>query len=99
MDSLPQEIIDEIIIIDNLPHSSLLSTSLVAKRWRKRSQQHALKDILFGSESTVNAWHTKIQSSHSEIPSYAQFVGFTNITDWRDPALFGRVLNNFSSLT
>ena len=97
MDSLPQEIIDE--IIDNLPHFSLLSTSLVAKMWQERSQQRAFKDVWFRSESMVNAWLTNIQSGRSEISSYVRFVGFSNIINWRDPALFGRVLNNLNSLT
>ena len=97
MDSLPQEIIDE--IIDNIPHPSLRSASHVAKRWRERSQQRTFKDIWFRSESMVNAWLTKIQSSHSEISSYVRFVGFSNIINWKDPALFGRILNDLNSLT
>ena len=97
MDSLPQEIIDQ--IIDNLPHSSLCSTSLVAKRWRKRCQQHAFRRVWFGSESMVDRWHTEIQSNPGGISSYTQFAGFTWIAEWRDPTLFGRVFKNFSSLT
>ena len=98
MDSLPQEIIDK--IIDNLSvTSSLRSSSLVAKRWQRRSQQRLFNEIEFNSEPTVNTWHTEIQSNHSGISSYVKSVGFINITEWRDPTLFGRALKNFDSLT
>ena len=96
MDSLPQEIVDE--IIDNLPTSSLRSSSLVAKQWRKRSQQRAFRKILFSSESRVNRWHIDVQSNPDGISSYVQFARFCDIR-WDDPALFGRVLESFSSLT
>ena len=97
MDSLPQEIIDQ--IIDNLPYCSLYFTSLVARRWRTRSQQRAFRRICFFSESALNRWHTEIQSNPGGISSYIRFVGFTWIMEWRDPTLFGRVFRNFSSLT
>ena len=97
MESLPQEIIDE--IIDNLPRSGLRSSSLVAKRWKKRSQQRAFSSILFYSEYTVNSWHIHTQSDPGGVPSYAQCARFSEITDWRDPELLGRVLRNFNSLT
>ena len=97
MESLPQEIIDE--IIDNLPRSGLRSSSLVAKRWKKRSQQRAFSSILFYSEYTVNSWHIHTQSDPGGVPSYVQCARFSEITDWRDPELLGRVLRNFNSLT
>ena len=97
MDSLPQEIIDE--IIDNLPRSSLLSSSLIAKRWRKRSQQRALDFIRFDSELRVNSWYIDTHEDPRRIPSYIQVAKFCNITTWMDPTLFGRVLQNFTSLT
>ena len=97
MDSLPQEIIDK--IIDNLPRSSLYSSSLVARRWRTKSQQRALCKIRFSAEPIVNWWHVDIQSHPDGISSHAQFAEFNNIAEWRDPALFCRVLENFTSLT
>ena len=97
MDSLPQETIDE--IIDNLPRSSLRSSSLVAKRWRTRSQQRALFKVLFAKESMVNYWRTDIQSGSGGVSSYVQFAGFDNITEWSDPVLFISVVENFTSLT
>src|ERR1700753_3832338 len=97
MDSLPQETIDE--IIDNPPHSSLRSSSLIAKRWRRRSQKRALDTIYFPSESKVNNWYTDTHNNTDGITSYVQAATFNGITEWSDPALFGRVLQNFSSLT
>ena len=97
MDSVPQEIIDE--IIDNLPHSNLRSSSLVAKRWRKRSQQRALDKIWIGSGSVVCRWHIDTRSDPGGIPSYVQSANFDGITEWEDPLLFSRVLENFNSLT
>ena len=96
MDSIPQEIIDE--IIDNLPRSTLRSSSLVAKRWRRRSQQHVLFSVMFFSESDVNSWEIDTQEDPGRIPSYVQAAKFNRIIRWNDPPLFGRVLQNFSSL-
>ena len=97
MDSLPQEIIDE--IIDDLPPSSLPSSSLVATRWRKRSQQHAFSSILLSSEPRANSWLIDSQSDQGGISSYVKFVKLSRILEWSDPRLFSRVLENFTSLT
>ena len=97
MDLLPQEIIDE--IINNLPHSSLRSSSLVAKRWRKRSQQRAIDSIGFSSELMVNRWHAEAQSDLGEVSSYVRSACFFEIVKWRDPALFNHILEGFTSLT
>ena len=97
MDSLPQEIIDQ--IIDNLPRFSLRSSSLVAKRWRKRSQKRALNVIRFDSEFRVILWHIRTQGDPERIPSYIQVAKFDRIAKWDDSALFGRVLQNFTSTT
>ena len=94
MDSLPQELVNE--IIDNLPKSSLSSSSLVSRRWRKRSQQRAFHYVSFTSEDRVDDWDGDIQS---DIPSYVSFAAFRGIGLWDDTALFGSVLRNFSSLT
>ena len=96
MDSLPQEIIDE--IIDNLPRNSLRSSSLVAKRWQTRSQRRAFHTVFFRSEFAVDKWRLHTQSDPGRIPSYVKFAGFQSIAKWRDPALFRCVLENFSSL-
>ena len=97
MDSLPQEIIDE--IIDNLPPSSLRSSSLVAKRWRTRSQQRTLCNIDFPDEFKVNQWYTDTHNDPGGIASYVQSAEFKRVDKWQDPTLLGRVLKNFDSLT
>ena len=97
MDSLPQEIVDE--IIDNLPISSLHYSSLVERRWRERSQRRAFHNIDFHSEPMVNRWYRKAQRDPGGISTRVQSASFFQITRWRDPALFGRLLENFTSLT
>ena len=97
MDSLPQETIDE--IIDNLPRANLRSSSLVARRWRKRSQQHALSTILFRTQSAAKSWYACTQNDPGGISSYVQLAKFVHIDRWTDLALFGRILGNSNSLT
>ena len=96
MDSLPQEIIDK--IIDNLPHSSLRPSSLVVKRWQKRSQRWAFRGTLFYSESRVKSWHMNTREDPDQIPPNVQSVGFYGFGKWSDTALFNNVLENFNSL-
>ena len=96
MDSLPQELVDA--IIDNVPESSFLSCSLVAKRWRRKSQQCAFDSISFMSENQVNRWRKNIPQDSNGIPSYVRSAQFVAIPCWTDPALFGRVLKDFTSL-
>ena len=96
MDSLPREITDE--IIDNLPLSGLRSSSLVAKQWRKRSQQRVFQRIRFVFEPGVKTWHMNTREDPDRIPSYVQSANFYSIKKWSDSALFSNVLENFSSL-
>lgn len=95
MDSLPQELIDA--IIDNLPSSSLGPSSLVAKRWRQKSQQRALDTILFTSEYEVERWHAVVKDLDG-ISSYVRFVKFHGIASWSKPTLLCSLLKSFSSL-
>jgi len=97
MNSLPQELIDT--IIDGLPRPSLLSSSLVAKRWRRRSQQRALERIKFLSEAQVNRWCTDFPQDPEGIISYVQVARFEGIFFWSDPATFCRALKSLGSLT
>ena len=96
MDSFPQELIDE--IIDNVPESSLRSCSLVARRWRRKCQQHIFHIIKFSSEDEVNRWWTDIPQDSDGVVSYVRSVQFSKIYYWGDPALPRRVLKNLSSL-
>jgi len=96
MDSLPQELIDR--IIDNLPLRRILRYSLVAKRWRRRTQQRAFEKIKFFSEDDVNRWCTNVPQDSDGLSSYVQRITFEEIASWNDPTAPGRVLKNFSSL-
>ena len=97
MGSIPQELIDT--IIDNVPESSLLSCSLVAKRWRRKSQQRAFDTISFFSEGEVNRWCTDIPHSSDGISSYVHHLRIEGISSWAEPALLSRMLESLSSLT
>ena len=97
MDSFPQELIDT--IIDHLPDSDTHSSSLVAKRWRPRSQQHYFASVEFSCEDHIVRWCAKIPQDPDGIPSYVRSVRFLCIHHWREPALFGRVLKTFTSMT
>jgi len=97
MDSLPQELIDK--IIGNISHSSLHSCSLVARRWRRGSQQRDFAYVTFSSEHDLILWCTRIPQDQGDIPSYVRSVQFESILSWCEPALFGRVLKEFTLLT
>jgi len=97
MNSLPQELIDA--VIDNLPRSSLFSSSLVLKRWRRRSQRRVLERIKFISEDQVDRWYTDFPQDPKGIASYVRFVGFQNTIFPGNLATFGCALQNLCSLT
>jgi hypothetical protein len=95
MDSIPQELIDA--IIDNVPHSSLPSCSLVAKRWRRKSQRRVLSTITFSSEDEVNRWCADIP--RDGISSYVRCLKIEDIYCWDESAPLSRMLETFNSLT
>ena len=95
MESLAQELIDA--IIGCLPSSDMRSCSLVAKRWRRTSQQCTFAHVMFRSERRVVLWYTNIPQDPDGIPSYVQTSSFFGI-EWQDPTLFGRVVKCFSNL-
>jgi len=97
MDSIPQELIDA--IIDNVSQTSLPSCSLVAKRWRRKSQQRVLTTISFLSEEKVKRWCTDIPRDSDGISSYVRGVSLEGIPSWTEPALLSRFLGSLSSLT
>jgi len=73
------------------------SSSLVAKRWQQRSQQHTFAHIKFWQEQQVFLWCTNIPQDPDGILSYVQSVEFSGIR-WSKPTLFGRALKCFSKL-
>jgi len=97
MDSIPQELIDS--IIDNVPEPSLLSCSLVAKRWRQKSQRRAFDTISFFSEAEVNRWCADIPQDSDGISSYVRHLKIGVIFSWDEPTLLSRIMGSLSSLT
>ena len=97
MDSLPQELINA--IIDNVPGSGLRSSSLVARRWRRRSQQRSFKSIVIESEYEAGLWCKNVSQESDGTSSLVHFAHFIDIPQWDEPALFGRVLKGLTSLT
>ena len=87
MDSVPQKLIDA--IMGNVPQFNLPSCSLVAKRWRRKSQKRVLGTILLSSEGMVKRWC-------ADIPRDSDVE---DIHSWTEPALFSRMLGSLSSLT
>ena len=96
MDSVPQELIDA--IIDNLSRNSLCSSSLIAKRWRTKSQRRIFNSIRLSTEDKVNRWHPDIQRGRNRIVPYVHSVELHKISSWNEPTLPGRVLKGFLSL-
>lgn len=96
MDSLPQELIEA--IIDILPRPNLPSSSLIARRWRMRSQQRMFGSIIFRAQDEVDRWYSDTQKGQNAIPSCIRSAEFRNVVSWDEPALFGRVLKSFCSL-
>jgi len=96
MDLLPQELIDR--IISYISHQGLPAGSLVAKRWRRRSQQLYFDSVVLSFEDQMVLWDTKIPKESDGIPSYVRHVQVRNIYSWDDPTIFGRVLKTFTSM-
>jgi len=96
MDSIPQELIDT--IIDSVTESSLLSCSLVARRWRQKSQRRAFDTISFSSEDDMNRWCTDIPQDSDGISSYVRHLKIEEIFSWNESTL-SHMLASLSSLT
>ena len=97
MNSLPRELINA--IIDNISGSGLRSSSLVAQRWRRRSQQRAFKCIAIESECKVHLLCKNVSQESDGTSSLVHFAHFIEISQWNVPTLFGRVLKDLISLT
>ena len=93
MDSLAQELLE--IIIDYVPPYQARSCSLVARRWRKRSQQLHFGSVVFTGEREVGRWFRNIIQDPDGILSYVQEVEFRCILHWLDATLLGRTLKCF----
>ncbi|KAF9648587.1 hypothetical protein BDM02DRAFT_3115208 [Thelephora ganbajun] len=94
MESLAQELLEA--IIDHVPPHHVRPCSLVARRWRKRSQQRYFGSVILSREHEAIRWYTNIPQDPDGIPSYARDVEIQSIRCWRDPTVLGRVLKCFS---
>ena len=96
MDSLAQELIDE--IIKHVPRRDLIACSLVARRWRCRSQQRHFEFVLF-TRSNFTRWEVSIPQDSNRIPSYVHHLRFQSTPFGPlEPGTLARVLKTFTSM-
>lgn len=95
MDSLAQELIDE--IINHIPREDMPASSLVARRWKRRSQQRNFEFVLFEFKD-LTPWEINIPQDPKGIPSYVHHVRFENFPSYVEPGHLSRVLKNFTSM-
>lgn len=95
MDSFAQELIDE--IIDHIPRWDMAASSLVARRWRRRSQQRYFEFVEFSYSEELALWETNIPQDPDGIPSYVHHVRFRN-TPLLVSMVLGRLLGTFRSI-
>jgi hypothetical protein len=96
MDYLAQELIDG--IIDRAPLDRMRSCSLVARDWRRRSQQRLFESIWFRNEYLVGRWYTRILQDPEGIPSHVRVAQFSGLNHCREPGMLNRVLRCFVNL-
>ena len=97
MDSLPQELLEK--IIEHLPEWDAATSSLVSKRWRRKSQQIYFESVRFFSPQWAAAWEANVPQDPDGIPSYVRHVEFHSVTKPSfEPAIFGRILKSFESM-
>lgn len=96
MDHLPQELIDE--IIDRLPLDHMTICSIVARTWRRRSQQRHFESIWFDEEDDIDCWNAKISQNPEGIPSYVHSVRFMDLKRREKVAVLNRILQYFVNL-
>ena len=96
MDSFAQELIDE--IIDCVPRQNMPASSLVTRRWRRRSQQHNFEFVLFMFDK-LTLWDINIPQDPDGIPSYVCHVRFKSTPfPALEPGVLAHILKTFTSL-
>lgn len=88
MDSLPQELLEE--IIDHLPKRDTSASSLISRRWRRRSQQRYCETICFFSAHRVVLWEANIPNGILSYIRHVRFIGAPRIS--LEPTTLGRIL-------
>ena len=101
MESLPQEIIDE--IIDNLAFdfATLKSTSLVRKSWTHRSRRRLFYFVPINSLSRLEQWSLSISSDPNGIASYPRAMLLSHDTprSWVKPSNLDNFYDHFCSFS
>ena len=95
MDSLAQELIDE--IINHIPTEDLPASCLVARRWRHRSQQRYFEYVLFHFRDS-GLWEKNIPQHPDGIPACVRHLWLQLILPSPDLEVFDRVLKTFRSM-
>jgi len=96
MEYLAQELTDG--IIDCVPLECMRSCSLVARNWRRRSQQRNFEIIWFKNEDLAGRWYTRISQDPEGIPSYVRLAQFGGLSYCREPGMLDRILRCFVNL-
>jgi hypothetical protein len=96
MEYFAQELIDG--IIDRAPLDRMRSCSLVARDWRRRSQQRLFKSIWFRNEDLIGRWYTRIPQDPGGIPSHVRAAQFSDLNHCRESGMFNRILRCFVNL-
>ena len=94
-DSLAQEVIYE--IINHVLRQDMSATSLVARCWRRPSQQRNFEFVLFESDD-VTRWEANVPRDTDSIPSYVRHVRFKNSPSRLEPGILSCVLKTFASM-
>lgn len=95
MDSLVQELIDK--IINHTPREDMPASSLVARRWRRRSQQRDFEFVKL-KFSDLPLWETNVPQHPDGIPSYAHHVRLKRASLLLETGILPRVLKTFTSI-
>ena len=101
MESLPQEIIDEIIDDLAFDFATLKSASLVQKSWTPQSHRRLFHYVPFYSLNRLERWSLSISPDPDGIASYTRTILFSYDTrrPWIEPANLDRFLDHFRSFT
>ena len=94
-DSLAQEVIYE--IINHVLRQDMSATSLVARCWRRPSQQRNFEFVLFESDDVIR-WEANVPRDTDSIPSYVRHVRFKNSPSRLEPGILSCVLKTFASM-
>ena len=85
-------------MIDRVPLERMRFCSLVARSWRRRSQQRRFENIWFMNEDHAARWYTRIPQDPEGIPSYVHSAQLSGLSHCREPGMLNRILRCFVKL-